>query len=298
MNMKWRTTKIGPAVSVMWVIMAAVFCGLAWMAQVNWKVVRAERKRWDANGRAFQALTQQTPTPSPSVATGISAALAEEEQTQALLRGKLQTQGKAAQSIADVRVPSNRTDAFVDLVEFAERGRTQAKACGVVVASDESFGFSEYEHGGPPVELIPTVFRQRLRLECVLDVLLAARPHELIAVQRDLPDAREPLLPAGRSLRIEGLIDTTVIRFRFTGYTETLRLFLNRLAELDLPVAVRLVEAKPAVRMAGANNEDGRAWQKTGADVTKPWVARALTEFAVTVEYIVLSVEPTGKGGA
>lgn len=48
------------------------------------------------------------------------------------------------------------------------------------------------------------------------------------------------------SARVPGFVDTEAFRFVFTGQTAALRTFLNKLATFELPVLVREVEVEPA----------------------------------------------------
>lgn len=125
--------------------------------------------------------------------------------------------------------------------------------------------------------------------------------------------------------RAPGYIDTTPVRIVFTGQTVTLRTFLNKLASFELPVLVREVEvdratAEDAVVATptdeGANPDatadaapassvviaappppvTSKAAQKVSAAV--PIVAKPLSKFTVTVEYLDLVAAPTAPADA
>jgi len=190
-----------------------------------------------------------------------------------------------------VLAPADRTAAYFDLAAFVERNRARAHELGVVINADERFGFADYAHAAPPVELMLVVFRQRIIVDQLVGALLETKPGKLIAVQREsrelktneLSGARSDymVMPAGRSLRVAGLIKTTGFRLKFSGYTSTLRDFLNRLVALKLPVVVRAVEAEPLPNAKEADKA-----------LPTPLVARSLTEFTVTVEYLEPEREP------
>ncbi len=125
--------------------------------------------------------------------------------------------------------------------------------------------------------------------------------------------------------RAPGFIDTTPVRIVFTGQTVTLRTFLNKLASFELPVLVREVEvdratAEDAIVSAPADeNSAGEgadasaapsvvisAPPKVAAVTVKPSpkvstiapiVAKPLSKFTVTVEYLNL-VTPAAPADA
>jgi hypothetical protein len=120
--------------------------------------------------------------------------------------------------------------------------------------------------------------------------------------------------------RVPGYIDTQPFRFVFTGQTAALRTFLNRLASFELPVLVREVEVEPATNeesIVQAAGEDATVGDTGGAasvvlaaapkpkvapkaaaprevrgPVTLPIVAKPLSKYTVTVEFVELVPSP------
>lgn len=111
------------------------------------------------------------------------------------------------------------------------------------------------------------------------------------------------------SVRTAGHVDTTAFRVVFTGQTAALRTFLNRLATFELPVLVREVEVDPAsaeeADVAGPAEDAPPAAEAAvapsvvltlepppakkaapRASAALPIVARTLSKFTVTVEYV------------
>jgi len=128
---------------------------------------------------------------------------------------------------------------------------------------------------GPIRNLIPAVFRQRVLLQHLLAALLEAHPRALLEFQRERPQpvgehpappavsvphrahaeskpASKPLtgdffvLDPRLSLRSPQTVESLAFRLSFTGSTATLRAFLNRLADFDLPILIRVIEVEPA----------------------------------------------------
>lgn len=125
--------------------------------------------------------------------------------------------------------------------------------------------------------------------------------------------------------RAPGFIDTTPVRIVFTGQTVTLRTFLNKLASFELPVLVREVEVDRATAedaIVSAAVEENAAGEGTEAPAAPsvvisappkvaavtvkatpkvstiaPIVAKPLSKFTVTVEYLNL-VTPAAPADA
>lgn len=130
--------------------------------------------------------------------------------------------------------------------------------------------------------------------------------------------------------RVPNYIDTMPFRFVFTGQTAALRSFLNHLASFELPVLVREVEVEPATAEEAASQlsaEDAAANEPAvpanapsvvlSADPVKPAaakvaprvprptpstpiVAKPLSKFTVTVEFVELVTPPAAapEGGS
>lgn len=124
------------------------------------------------------------------------------------------------------------------------------------------------------------------------------------------------------SARVPGALDALAFRFAFTGHTAVLRAFLNKLAAFELPVLVREVEVLPASADDAAPSATEEAATTAGpapasivlttdasapspggqrpavkTPAIAPIVAKPLSKFTVTVEYISL-VPPAGDAPA
>jgi hypothetical protein len=144
---------------------------------------------------------------------------------------------------------------------------------------------------------------------------------EAAAAGGTLPESQPAAVPDGpdyfaidqaASVRYPMFVDTLAFRFVFTGQTAALRTFLNRLAAFDLPVIVREVEAEPATNEEATLVEETPAADAPAAEApakaapakpavrssnVAPIVARPLTKFTVTVEYIDL-IAPAAANNA
>jgi hypothetical protein len=128
--------------------------------------------------------------------------------------------------------------------------------------------------------------------------------------------------------RVPGFIDTVPFRFVFTGQTAALRTFLNRLASFELPVLVREVEVElataeesapaPVVEDASTTATETsvaasvllttdapppgpvapKAARAPRAPTTLPIVAKTISKFTVTVEFVELVPPPEAPAPA
>ncbi len=122
--------------------------------------------------------------------------------------------------------------------------------------NDFAFGFEKYiKEAQPPRDeaVITTLDKQRQILSYIVNKLIDAQPISITSVQRELLEVKaakdgKPGDKAGFTIspaisaRVPGAIDTMAYSVTFTGYTESLKVFLNSLAQFDLPIVVRSVE--------------------------------------------------------
>jgi hypothetical protein len=199
-------------------------------------------------------------------------------------------------------------EAYFEIATFIEKMRTRAAAAKVTLKPDEYFGFTRHAREGPAAELVPVVLRQRSKLEGLLQALLESRPLALLRVQRQQPMAAAPdhhtvpIRPNQAKTEWAGAGDyfdypdtlalalpadwrSQAFRLEFTGQTQVLRSFLNKLAAGGHPVFVRSVEVAPLDEeksVAGSGLVSGNA--------SVPLVAHNLSRFTVIVETVDLPV--------
>ena len=125
-------------------------------------------------------------------------------------------------------------------------------------------------------------------------------------------------LDARLSTRAPGLVEVSAFRLVFTGQTAALRSLLNQLAGFELPVIVRAVEVEPAAgedllatpeetQAASAptpvpasivlSAAPAKAAAKAGT-VIAPIVARSISKFTVTLEFVALTPPPAAAAAS
>jgi hypothetical protein len=187
----------------------------------------------------------------------------------------------------------------------------------ITVPKDFAFGFEQYfKQATPPgdARVAATLDKQRQILSYLLNKLFAADPASIVSVKREV---LERPTAGGRgegsgdkgfqinkavSARVPGAIDTLAFSLTFTGYTDSLRGFLNNLAKFELPIVVRSIEVtRPtgsqttSAPAANANNLDaifgvfggaGEAAKEAPKEAQKPVIAENISTFTVVLEFI------------
>lgn len=205
--------------------------------------------------------------------------------------------------------------------EFQRKAAAQTDANGapdpIALPEDFAFGFEQYIKEATPLDdpkLSATLDKQRQILGYLLNKLFAADPASIVSVKREVLERKSAGATGGGSsgekgfqvspavsARVPGAIDTLGFSLTFTGYTDTLRHFLNNLAKFDLPIVVRSVEVKrpsgsrTTAARTNANNLDaifgvfggaGNATEAEAKEAQKPVIAENISTFTVVLEFI------------
>lgn len=241
--------------------------------------MHAAEKQRARNRHLLEELAALTPAPSVESTEQLKAEIEIGQRRLAMLSLQLDSRGFAAERLKLETSPTTRTESFFDLVTFVETTRERFRKQGITLApAAEYLGFSIYAQEAPDAAAVAAVFRQRLIAQQLMDALLEARPHSVLAVQRErlleetdqgtrlggfargagsssdtfVSDARFALASVGKTP------DRAVFRLVFTGDTDALRTLINRLANSDWPLVVRAVEiqALPAEKNSAAASKE------------------------------------------
>jgi hypothetical protein len=191
----------------------------------------------------------------------------------------------------------------------------------ITVPQNFGFGFEQYVDNASPLvdeKRIRTLDQQRQILSYLLDRLYSADPESIVSVQREIleqkteangksgdkgakPNDKGFNINSAISARVPGAIDTLAFSLTFTGYTNSLRSFLNDLSKFDLPIVVRSIEVKrptgqkTTTAAPAANNLDaifgvfgGTSDTKSEpvAETKKLVISENTSTFTVVLEYI------------
>ena len=251
-------------------------------------------------------LAGHSPAPTPENEREVQQARSQLEAHLADRRATLRVDAGGA-STATPMVTS--ADAYFALADFVARTRALSAREHVMLRPNECFGFAAYAHQGPTPALIAPVLWQRSIIDSLLSELISAHPLALVSAQRERPRlaserSRRKAMAAGQSpgskndrvddagltedcfrfdgplaLRTLGVVDSEAFRLEFTGRTEVLRDFLNRMAILPRPVLVREVQVEPVADVTKGAAAISRGVAGTGATT-------AVSRFAVFVELL------------
>ncbi len=184
-------------------------------------------------------------------------------------------------------------------------------AAPIQIPQDFAFGFETYlKQTNIPQDsaLVPQLDKQRQVLSYILNQLIAADPAGIQAVEREIIGDTDAKATSYRinpaiSARVPGAIDTLAFRVTFTGYTPTLRKFLNNLAQFDLPIVVSSVAVdRPTTNAKTANAKKPKASRiddifgvfagastsvETAPEANQtPVISETESSFTVTLEFI------------
>ena len=150
------------------------------------------------------------------------------------------------------------------ILGFISRYTSLAERYRVELNRNESFGFSAFAvtARNPPDRFLPVIDKQRRILEYLLTQLYESRPRSIIYIRREAVETAGMSEQNARTYtnRLEDVftvdprlsasggtapVETLGFEFRFRGDTRSLREFLNRLAQFELPVVVRDIRVDP-----------------------------------------------------
>ncbi|MEM0966777.1 MAG: hypothetical protein AAGJ81_11565 [Verrucomicrobiota bacterium] len=219
------------------------------------------------------------------------------------------------------------------LQSYISRMRSLAED-DVGLQPDEAFGFARYARIGdqPPIDKIPLLDHQRQVLEYILRQLIASQPEAILSVEREEVERVQPVDgsqanqgnqdPEDDVFTIEELvtarynefIDTFAFRLVFTGQTDVLRNFINRLADFELPLIVRSIEVRPAEEddvpeeeeaaneddndplaalfgTSFAEEEEEEVEESVPEDDREPVITETRSKFTIVIEFVELEID-------
>ncbi len=294
-----------------------VFAAGAYLAFAESGKVTAAQKKINRAEAQRTSLLSADPAPSPEN-------VAASEQNVAQLRAQLDKIRENLQRGAGINASEDGVRVVASIQQyFAEYQRRFTAITNQVgdedvpcdVPNGFAFGFDRYfDEATPPQDpaVARTLDKQRQILSYILDQLIEASPHSIKEVKREVlevkPDSKGKASEAAGfkinpaiSARVPGAIDTMAFAVTFTGYTDSLRSFLNELAKFDLPIVVRSVEvqrpqgsATTATRVNAGNANDifgvfgasAPTSDEAPEEVQKPVISENVSSFTVILEFI------------
>ena len=261
--------KKNPAFCVFCVAAVLVFAaGATLVVMESGKLSKSKQQVASADSQ-INGLLQANPAPTPA---NVQAA----QQNAAALSAKLLSIRENLERGSRLTISNDGTRVMSGLQKYISNYRRQVAshknaaevAAPIQIPADFAFGFEKYlktTNISEDSSIVPQLDKQRQVLSYILNQLIAADPAGIQAVEREI--LGEPAAKASGfeinpaiSARVPGTIDTLAFRVTFTGYTPTLRKFLNNLAQFDLPIVVRSVTVdRPATNAKTANAKKPKA---------------------------------------
>ena len=261
--------KKNPAFCVFCVAAVLVFAaGATLVVMESGKLSKSKQQVASADSQ-INGLLQANPAPTPA---NVQAA----QQNAAALSAKLLSIRENLERGSRLTISNDGTRVMSGLQKYISNYRRQVAshknaaevAAPIQIPADFAFGFEKYlkeTNISQDSALVPQLDKQRQVLSYILNQLIAADPAGIQAVEREI--LGEPTsetsgfeINPAISARVPGTIDTLAFRVTFTGYTPTLRKFLNNLAQFDLPIVVRSVTVdRPATNAKTANAKKPKA---------------------------------------
>ena len=286
--------KRSPVLFGLCIVSVLVFLSLIVLTFVESKKLSAARLQVASADGQIKALMYANPAPTEK---NIRAAKTNLEE----LDGRLQSIYQELQSGAYLDTSDDGVSVISSILRYISDYKKRAEnhidvnaaPAPIKVPEEFAFGFERYYKTTiiPEGEIVPKLDKQRQILSYILDKLIAADPTSIQSVERE--DFESPAdketgfkIEPAISARVPDAIDTLAFQITFTGYTPTLRKFLNSLAYFQLPVVVRSVEVG-RVESNSQNKASEMFRFVSNADDNKiPVISEIQSVFTVTLEFI------------
>ena len=273
-----------------------VFLGLTVLTFFESKKLSEAKLQVASAGGQIKALMYANPAPTEK---NIRAAETNLEE----LQERLQSIHQALQEGAYLNTSDDGVSVISSILRYisdykkrvASHIDVNAAPAPIKVPEEFAFGFDRYYKTTiiPEGEIVPKLDKQRQILRYILDKLIAADPTSIQSIEReDFENSKGRDRDTGFkidpaiSARVPDAIDTLAFQITFTGYTPTLRKFLNSLAYFQLPVVVRSVEVGRVE--SNLQNNAGAMFDfvSNGDDNKIPVISEIESVFTVTLEFI------------
>ena len=290
-------------------------CTIALIAGLVFSVLAAldlskKSKSFDRTERKLKRMLVASPSPVDENVIASDLNVFKLSEKLESIREELERGLEAEASIDGVRVAAGIQQYISKFTTLAKTHESEYGPSPIEIPEDFAFGFDRFklESKVPddPKE-IAMLDKQRDILDFLMGELYAANPKAILGVKRHSEKQSESndfdeyygdssIFRIGSSVtsKVEGAIETIPFEISFTGKTNTLRDFLNRLVEFKRPIVVRSINvSRPndsiKVRTYSEDNEELTEEEKQKRkeeEKRKPVVTENTSKFVVTLEYI------------
>jgi len=292
-------------------------CTIALIAGLVFSVLAAldlskKSKSFDRTERNLKRMLVASPSPVDENVIASDLNVLKLSEKLESIREELERGLEAEASIDGVRVAAGIQQYISKFTTLAKTHESEYGPSPIEIPEDFAFGFDRFklESKVPddPKE-IAMLDKQRDILDFLISELFATHPKGILAIKRqtakqsddnDFDDyyGDSSIFNIGSSVtsKVDGAIDTIAFEISFSGKTNTLRGFLNRLAEFERPIVVRSINvSRPNETIKRRLNEtdvDLESLTKEELEKLKeeekrdPIVTENISDFTLTLEYI------------
>ena len=270
-------------------------------------------QRYKKADRAFNRLLASNPSPVDTNVKNSDFNVMELSEKLQSMRDELERGTEVEASLDGVRVMAGIQQYISKFKALAKDNTNENGPAPIEIPDDFAFGFDRFklETTVPEkAEEIILLDKQRDILDYLMSELFATNPQGIVAVARESAKAmtadEEGMFSNDPSIfdisssvtsKVEGAIDTIAFQITFSGKTNSLRDYLNRLAEFDRPIVVRSINvSRPNESVKTKTKEKkndklvalfGKELESLKAEQSKePVVTENVSEFTLTLEYI------------
>lgn len=292
-------------------------CTIALIAGLVFSVLAAldlskKSKSFDRTERNLKRMLVASPSPVDENVIASDLNVLKLSEKLESIREELERGLEAEASIDGVRVAAGIQQYISKFTTLAKTHESEYGPSPIEIPEDFAFGFNRFklESKVPddPKE-IAMLDKQRDILDFLISELFTTHPKGILAIKRqtakqsddnDFDDyyGDSSIFNIGSSVtsKVDGAIDTIAFEISFSGKTNTLRGFLNRLAEFERPIVVRSINvSRPNETIKRRLNEtdvDLESLTKEELEKLKeeekrdPIVTENISDFTLTLEYI------------
>jgi len=292
-------------------------CTIALIAGLVFSVLAAldlskKSKSFDRTERNLKRMLVASPSPVDENVIASDLNVLKLSEKLESIREELERGLEAEASIDGVRVAAGIQQYISKFTTLAKSHESEYGPSPIEIPEDFAFGFDRFKlESKVPDDSkeIAMLDKQRDILDFLISELFATHPKGILAIKRqtakqsddnDFDDyyGDSSIFNIGSSVtsKVEGAIDTIAFEISFSGKTNTLRGFLNRLAEFERPIVVRSINvSRPNETIKRRLNEtdvDLESLTKEELEKLKeeekrdPIVTENISDFTLTLEYI------------
>ncbi|PWU04215.1 MAG: hypothetical protein C5B43_04950 [Verrucomicrobia bacterium] len=154
----------------------------------------------------------------------------------------------------DIECSKTAIDCYLNIQTEIEALKEQARIANVSINSNCCFGFSKYLNAEkfPDAKNLQELDRQCKIISLLSEMLIKSKPLEIISFTREpLNGETDSMDLFDRNslvhLDIHNIFYSNIFKLSFTGTTQSLRLYINKIQHMQIPIFIRDIEVSSQV---------------------------------------------------